>query len=288
VHHAEQRRHLVHFYTEEESLAREVSRYLAEGLRQAEYVMAIATGGHGARIRQELENGGVDVESAMAQGRFVCCDAQEMLGRFLVDGRPDRKRFEETVGARVRELRREAGGCGLRAYGEMVDVLWNSGHSAAAIQLEQYWNELLESEEFGLLCAYQIDVFGTEFQTGVLDGVLRAHTHVVPARENGDLSEALSAAMEEVLGTRPAGAEFAMRANFRTAWAAVPDAEARVLWLRSNLPDFADEILVRARHYYEAALETAEAEVLFVLNSEHFFLIPNQFSDTNNPWHITF
>ncbi|MGH7528201.1 MAG: hypothetical protein ACREMX_16025 [Gemmatimonadales bacterium] len=44
-----------------------------------------------------------------------------------------------------------------------------------------------------------------------------------------------------------------IKANYRPAWAAIPGAEAVVLWLRNNLPEHADEILGRARGYYQAS-----------------------------------
>jgi hypothetical protein len=42
-----------------------------------------------------------------------------------------------------------------------------------------------------------------------------------------------------------------MHANRRPAWGKVPPAEALVLWLRNNLPVSADQILARAREYYQ-------------------------------------
>jgi hypothetical protein len=175
----------------------------------------------------------------------------------MVARQPDRKRFEATVGALVRKLSLKAAGRGVRAYGEMVDLLWNSGASAAAIRLENLWNELLEAREFNLLCAYQIDVFDKEFQAGVLDQVLCAHTHLKPAPSNEDLDAAVNTALQEVLGARAEGLKLLIRANFRPSWAKLPHAEATVLWLRNNLPDYADEILGRARRHYRAALQTS-------------------------------
>jgi hypothetical protein len=35
--------------------------------------------------------------------------------------------------------------CVIRAYGEMVDVLWQAGQTAAAIRLEMLWNQLAEN-----------------------------------------------------------------------------------------------------------------------------------------------
>jgi hypothetical protein len=249
--------HNVQFYTDERSLTVGVGRYLAEGLLGGEWILVIATSDHTAALRRELEQNGLNVADNVDSGRLVFLDARETLARFMAKRQPDRDRFYDMVGALIRQLSQNAAGAGLRAYGEMVDVLWNSGDSGAAIRLEQYWNELLATYGFNLLCAYQIDVFGSEFQAGVLDNVLRAHTQVVPARSNEDLEVAVNTAFDEVLGTRAEGLKLLIKANFRPSWASIPRAEASILWLRSNLPDYADEILSRARHYYQLA-STAE------------------------------
>jgi hypothetical protein len=227
-------------------------------MRRGEWIVVIATRDHEAAFRRRLENDGLNVAGAVDEGRLLFCDARDMLARFMVNGYPSPERFEETVGALIRQISAKAGGKGLRAYGEMVDVLWNSGDSAAAISLEQCWNKLLNAHGFSLLCAYQIDVFGNEFQVGVLDNVLCAHTHLVPARSNEDLNVAVNRAMDEVLGSRAEGLKLLIKANFRPSWAVIPPAEATVLWLRNNLPAYADEILGRAKRHYQAALETGQ------------------------------
>jgi hypothetical protein len=248
--------HLVQFYSDDASLTGGVSRYLAEGLFRGEWIVVIATRDHTAGFHRELERNGLNVAGAIDADRLVFSDARETLARFMVDGEPNPERFDETVGELIRQLSGKASRHGLRAYGEMVDVVWNSGDSASAVRLEQYWNELLAKHGFDLMCAYQIDVFSNEFQAGVLDNVLRAHTHVVPAGSNEELGVAVSTAMTEVLGPRAEGLKLLIKANLRPSWARIPHAEASVLWLRNNLPDYADEILSRARRHYQTALNT--------------------------------
>jgi hypothetical protein len=248
-------RHLVQFYDDECVLAKNVSHYLAEGLGRGEQLVVIATPGHRDAFTRELEEQGLEPAATIGQGRLLLLDAGETLAGFMVDGQPDSERFENTVGSLIRKLRAQAGDGELRAYGEMVDLLWNAGHSSAAMRLEELWNDLLSVNRFSLLCAYQIDVFGKEFQTGVLDGVLCAHTHLVSAGAKGDLDVAVNGAIEQVLGSRAKGLKLLIQANFRPSWAVIPEAEATVLWLRNNLPDYADEILARARGSYQASLQ---------------------------------
>jgi KaiC/GvpD/RAD55 family RecA-like ATPase len=246
--------HLVQFYDDERVLARNVSEYLLEGLRRGETVVVVATPGHRDAFTRELEKQMPDLARAIEDGHLLFLDAGETLAGFMVEGQPDAARFANTVGAVVRKLHDRAAETGLRAYGEMVDLLWNAGHSAAAMRLEALWNELLATKRFSLLCAYQVDVFGKEFQAGVLDGVLCAHTRMVSTAADGDLESAVNGAIEQVLGSRAQGLKLLIDANFRPAWAEIPAAEATVLWLRNNLPHYADEILARARGSYQAAL----------------------------------
>jgi MEDS: MEthanogen/methylotroph, DcmR Sensory domain len=246
--------HQIHFYDDQSSLATNVAGYLEEGLRAGEWVLVIATAEHEKALTDALRAAGLDPALAAREGRLEFRDAAAMLAQFMIDGQPDPARFENTVGAFIRELRARAGNGRVRAYGEMVDVLWNAGHSSAAIQLEQLWNQLLHTHPVSLLCAYQIDVFGKEFQTGVLDSILCAHTDLCPDRVAGDLDGAVNHAMSEVLGSRAEGLKLLMKANFRPSWPAIPHAEASVLWLRNNLPDYADEILARAKGHYQASL----------------------------------
>ena len=252
-------RHLVHFYADEDSLRKRISEFLIPGLAAGEGVIVIATREHNEALTAYLEEQGIDIPSEIRSRRFVLCDAGTTLSRFMVDSWPHAKRFDDCVGTLVRELRARSGACGLRAYGEMVDLLWNGGHSAAAIRLEQLWNDLLAENGFQLMCAYQIDIFGTEFQSGVMDGVLRTHTHVVPASTGDQLDCAVDTAINEVLGCRAESLKHLMRSSIRPSWADMPRAQARILWLRGNLPDYAAEICARARAYYSAALSAVPA-----------------------------
>ena len=68
---------------------------------------------------------------------------------------PQWKAFHEVIGGLIAELRLQYPT--VRAYGEMVDVLWQRGERDAAIRLEEYWNELGRLQTFSLFCAYRMD-----------------------------------------------------------------------------------------------------------------------------------
>ena len=93
-----------------------------------------------------------------------------------------------------------------------------------------------------MFCGYPIDVFGSEFQIGGLDAILRAHTHFLPAGTNQDLENAVDQSMNEILGRRAEGVRSLIKASSQPSWAAIPRAEATILWLRNSLSDEAEDL----------------------------------------------
>lgn len=241
-------KHLVQFYDRDNALLiANVGRFLGEGLLRGEGAVVIATSAHTEAFARHLRNEGHDVALAQQEGRLIFLGAEQTLSLFMIDEQPNRERFQRAIAPVLARLRDKTGT--VRAYGEMVGLLWNAGHSSAAANLERLWNELLCTNGFQLFCAYQIDVFGKEFQSGVIDEILCAHTHLEAGGDNGALDRAVSRAMSDVLG--PETRELNVAVN--PGWAVLPKGESAVLWIRNNLPEYADEILTRARGYYRAA-----------------------------------
>jgi hypothetical protein len=229
-----------------------IGRYLAEGLMRGEGGIVIATEAHRAALPAAVAKAGFAPEAALHDGRLVFLDAHETLDRLLVDGQPNPQRFADVVAASIRELSARTGRRGIRAYGEMVGVLWTAERYAAAIRLEELWNTFLGEGGFELFCAYPIDIFGKGFRPDDVDALLATHTHLLPAG-NAALQHAVERAMDEVLGRRAHGVRELSSLQARPDWPALPSAEATILWLRANLPVYADEIVARARRYYRAA-----------------------------------
>jgi hypothetical protein len=250
---AEPQGHMVQLYADDRLLIKNVSRYLWAGLKRGDGLLVLATAEHRHAFVRELQVLDTGTDGAVRDGRLVLLDAEETLARFMVDGQPDWTRFEKVIRAAMQQLQAAAGIGRLRAYGEMVGVLWRAGKFSAAIRLEQFWNHLLVSSAFNLYCAYPIDVFDDDFQVSAVDALLCDHTHLLPTATNGQLENAVYRAMDEILG---AEAEvIRLRADkHRSSWATMPRGEAVILWLRNAFPDHARVILARARQYYEAPL----------------------------------
>jgi hypothetical protein len=250
--------HFVQLYeSDEEALARNVCRYAWEGLRRGEGMLFVVTPDHRELFSRCLDRLGADLPGLLANRQLLFLDAQQTMAEFMVNGHPDWLRFEKTLRAAIRFVRPTDSAQGLRAYGEMVGILWKARQFAAAVRLEQFWNRLLEQAEFSLYCAYAIDIFGKDFEIASLDEVLCTHSHLVPSQSNGTLETAISRAMDEVLGPEAEALRIVIKTNHKPSRAVMPMAESMVLWLRKNLPDRADEIVTRARRHYESLSQTA-------------------------------
>lgn len=244
--------HAVQLYgQDDDALARNVGRYLADGCRRGDALLVIATPSHRQAFARQLRKEGVDAIEAAQEGRLVFLDAGTVLERIIVGGQPDWASFDSVVGGAVREARVRAGQARLRAFGELVALLWTSGQVSQAMQVEEYWNQLRRSESFSLYCAYPIDVLGPEFAEGTVGELLCAHTHLLPADRG--LESALDRALTDVLGPKAAAVKpRVLSAEGTPGWGILPRAEATILWLRENLRQSVDEILIRARRYSQS------------------------------------
>jgi hypothetical protein len=177
---AEPGEHVVQLYgADEQLLARNVSRYLAEGLKRGDGLILIATRPHADAILGQLRDTRPEVASALREGRLVSLDSAATLARFMCDGQPDRAMFETVIGGVLQEVRARATIGKVRAFGEMVGLLWAAGNRLAAILLEDYWNDLMKGNDFSLFCGYPIDLFGDWSEMEGLHSVLGTHTHLL-------------------------------------------------------------------------------------------------------------
>jgi signal transduction histidine kinase len=168
--------HVVQFYDDDEILCERVARYLGDGLTVGECALVIATEDHRASIARHLTGAGHHIDVAIATGQLVMLDAEATLQRISVAGKPSRERCFEHLGATIDRLHATSNGMPVRAYGEMVDLLWRAGERASALALETYWNELARTRKFALLCAYVMASFYKAADLDSLGAICAAHS----------------------------------------------------------------------------------------------------------------
>jgi signal transduction histidine kinase/ActR/RegA family two-component response regulator len=175
--------HTVQFYENETFLAAAVADFVGDGILAGEPAIVLATEAHRRAFGRRLRAKGIDAEAARHDGLLTWCDADAMLARIMDGGVPDEGRFRAEVVPLLEraELRRQ--GASVRAYGELVDVLWQRGETTAALRLEELWNELATTHRFALLCGYAMGPFYGVAGGAHREAVCGHHTHVVPLPE---------------------------------------------------------------------------------------------------------
>ena len=174
-----QAEHFVQFYETDTFLLNSVSGFLGAGLGAGNAAIMVGTQSHRDGLELALQTHGLDLSGLRASGQLVILDAAETLAKFMLNGSPDPVLFREVVGGLI--TRSAAGRQQVRIFGEMVALLWSEGNSAAAIELENLWNELQKTHPFILFCAYSLNGLGGESQCQPLLDVCTTHSRVIPS-----------------------------------------------------------------------------------------------------------
>jgi hypothetical protein len=172
--------HDVQFYENEEFLQTAVANFLADGVRVGQPIIVIATSAHRKAFAERMRSLGIDPDDLVHARDAIWLDARETLSAFMEGGRPSPELFEATVGNVFAKLVKNRRYVIVRAYGEMVDLLWNDGKAEAAISLEILWNELAAKYSFSLLCAYSKASLSKDTGHSV-DAICGQHMRVLPS-----------------------------------------------------------------------------------------------------------
>lgn len=178
--------HDVQFYRTEAQLTAAVVRFLATGVRVGQPIIVVATEAHRRDFARGLRVAGLDMDEVFGGRVGIWLDARETLASFMVGLLPDRELFIATVGSVFERLLNKRHYLVVRAYGEMVDLLWSDGNLEGAIRLEELWNELADQYKYSLLCGYSVDHFLHEAGVDDIRLVCERHTHALPFEPIGE------------------------------------------------------------------------------------------------------
>ena len=178
--------HIVQFYDQDDFLRDTVAHFIGAGLIAGETVIVVATESHRRAFCEQLRKSAIDVERACESGQLTLLDAAGLLSCFLVGDALDTTRFFAALDSVLAGVR--SGGARLRAYGEMVDLLWQDGRRDAAVALEALWNQVAAARPLSLLCSYRMTGFDrTGDQVGFSE-LCTSHTHVLPTERYSALA----------------------------------------------------------------------------------------------------
>jgi hypothetical protein len=175
--------HLLRLFDTIESRADTIGAYVKRGLAANQHVVLFAKSAHWKAADKRLSSGRRCVGSAFAAGRLTVLDAHETLDEITKQGLPDRARFSACIARAIPQNRRPQK-CGVRVYGEIVDLLAEELNFAGVISLEKLWNDQLKTRRFTLMCGYSSAHFGNPLARSALRAICRCHSRIERAEDD--------------------------------------------------------------------------------------------------------
>lgn len=176
--------HAVQFYETDPALIDMLARHFGPALASGDTAILVATPGHRDALAAKLTSRGLNLSRLRRTRHYIEIDAAEALAALMVQGWPDRDRFEATLGVKIARAEALAGKHGLIIFGEMVSLLWAQGRHDATVRLEQLWNDFAERHSFFLFCGYPLNFFSDGEHRQSFFNICGEHTHINPAESH--------------------------------------------------------------------------------------------------------
>jgi hypothetical protein len=173
--------HVVQIYENDQIFLDALAGFVGAGINAGDCCIVIATETHLAALHERLKVYAVRVDTLISDNRYIPLNAEDTLSKFMVNGWPDETLFQQTISSIIEKARRE--GRKVRAFGEMVALLWAAGHNGATVQLEHLWNKFCEKETFCLFCAYPKSGFTGDITDSVMH-ICQQHSKMIAGSES--------------------------------------------------------------------------------------------------------
>jgi DNA-binding NarL/FixJ family response regulator len=169
------RGHAVEFYPDDASFVDGFVRVIEPSLRGGNAAIVVATGSRKDGILQRLREGGLDMGAANEKGSYVFVDAADILRTFMVNDLIDPVRFLGVAGALLTAAAKATGKKQPRVVlcGECASILWAQGNADAAIEVEQFCNQLTKRYDVDILCGFSLSSFSRKEDRQVFERICR-------------------------------------------------------------------------------------------------------------------
>lgn len=171
--------HVLQIYEDDDAFLELLTNFIGEGINLDEGVIVIATDVHLKGLEAKLSSHGLNVESLVSNKQYFPLNADDVLSKFMRDGWPDEELFVSVVTDLIKNARGRDKK--VRAFGEMVAILWAEGNSGATVNLEHLWNKFCQKEVFCLFCAYPKSGF-TQGNEESMQHICDSHTRMVKGK----------------------------------------------------------------------------------------------------------
>lgn len=172
--------HVIQIYENDVVFLDALAGFIGGGINANECVIVIATSTHLKELDKRLNSYGIRVDTLVEDDRYIPLDADETLSKFMVNGWPDEDLFIKTFSSIIERGNNK--NRRIRAFGEMVAILWARGLNDATVQLEQLWNKFCSKNQFCLFCAYPKSGFIRDNNESI-NRICSCHTKMIDGSE---------------------------------------------------------------------------------------------------------
>jgi hypothetical protein len=228
-----------------DTLTESALAFVEAGLRRGDSVLVIAGTEQRDRLFEHLAAGKFPPQSLRDPGQLSVLDAGQITAQLVAGALPEWAPFRNALAPVLSRL--QPSGRGTRVYSELANALWQTGNTAAAIQIEDFWNALAGTYPFSLYCGYTMDTHSEHSYAAPLEELGRTHSDILGTPEDEEFGVALDRASKEIFGislTQMAGV------SKEDETRRFPSGQRTMLWVKRNLPLSTSQLAERARHYF--------------------------------------
>ena len=156
-------RHEAGFYSDDQRLIENLTQFIGAALKAGNAAIVVATESHRERLLPRLQAYGLEIGSAIEQGRLIVLDAANAVSMFMRNDLPDPGLFLQVADNLITTAAKSSTGAHSRRValcGECDPPLWTLGKGEAAIRLEQLWNQIAVRYDVDIQCAYSLRSHG--------------------------------------------------------------------------------------------------------------------------------
>jgi hypothetical protein len=168
--------HVVQIYENDDAFLGLLADFVVEGVSTKECVIVIATKIHQEELEKRLAMAGYNPSKLISNGKLISINAEEALTKFMVNDWPDENLFNQVITELITKAK--VNGPRIRAFGEMVAILWAKGQVGATVRLEHLWNKFCANEAFCLFCAYPQSGFTQDGSESIMH-ICSAHSKMI-------------------------------------------------------------------------------------------------------------
>jgi hypothetical protein len=168
--------HVLQIYDNNEIFINTLAGFVGDGINAGDCTIVLATREHLQSLDTALSAHGINVGSLISEDQYIPIVAEDALALFMINDWPDPALFLKMVTGLFN--RASKNNRNVRAFGELVAVLWAQGNNGATVQLEHLWNQFCAQNQMTLFCAYPKSGF-TEDAEESIKSICATHSKII-------------------------------------------------------------------------------------------------------------